>query len=339
MGLFFSKTSALFSAINKNDLEKCQKIIQKDKSVLNLKDKKGLTGMHHSVLLDKSDITEFFCSMGADINTIDVEGNTPLHLAAKFNKSKIAEILIKNGAGINLKNSQGETPLHLAAQKCTWEAMEVLLTLLNNEADVSLKTNAGDTALLYSLIFGHTDPVIVELLCHFGSDVNVRNSRGDTPLKWAIFVGGVRGDFGMAKSLLERGASADDDEARFMAYDYSTRHNNNKIFIEILDIYGMKSKIKDEYKVNSATLLEAAFKQFWAFMAVKWWNNEPRNEAICDYCNTTVKKNDGFLIQKRLACADCIDRLSEKMWENLAAETSYYGEGLLNKVSNFYLHD
>lgn len=332
MGLFFSKTSAFFSAINKNDLGKCQKIIQKDKSVLNLKDKKGLTGMHYSVLLDKSDITEFFCSMGADINTIDVEGNTPLHLAAKFNKNEMAEILIKNGAGINLKNSKGETPLHVAAEK---GSMEVLLTLLNNKADVSLKTNAEHTALEYSIIF-HPDPVIVELLCLFGSDVNVRSSQGITPLTWAIM---GRGDFGTAKSLLERGASTDDDEARFMAYEYSDRHNNNRIFIEILDIYGMKSKIKDEYKVNSATLLEAAFKQFWAYMAVKWWNNEPRNEAICDYCNTSVKKNDGFLIQKRLACADCIDRLSKNMWENLASDPSYYGEGLLNKVNNYYLHN
>jgi len=216
-------------------------------------------------------------------------------------------------------------------------AFDALTVLLNNKATINVKTNGGRTALELALLFTR-NPTIISLLIAFGADVNVQDDKELTPLSYAIMME----NFGLTKLLLEKGASTEPYTTYMEADVYSYRHNNNNIFKEILDIYGKKSKIRNEFKTSSSDLLEASVKQFWSYKAASWWwESDPRRkEATCDYCNVTIKKTvDGYLIHAKLACTDCADRLSKNMWENLASNPSYYGEGLLNKVSNYFLHN
>lgn len=43
--------------------------------------------------------------------------------------------------------------------------------------------------------------------------------------------------------------------------------------------------------------------------ALAWWGNNDRSEAICDDCNTTIPRPEGYLRPGYLACERCTDRM------------------------------
>ncbi len=59
-------------------------------------------------------------------------------------------MLITSGANVNHKNKKGETPLMIAVRK---GQVEIVETLLINNADLSVKDEEGRTAFDYAIIF------------------------------------------------------------------------------------------------------------------------------------------------------------------------------------------
>jgi cytohesin len=93
----------------------------------------------------------------ADTVAIKVADRTPLHEAASWGHMEIAELLIDNGADVNVKSGFGHTPLHWAAGN--WAASEEV----NDEGRQ-----------------------VAELLIAKGADVNAKTDNGRTPLDFAI---------------------------------------------------------------------------------------------------------------------------------------------------------
>lgn len=104
------------------------------------------------------------------------------------------------------------TPLHFAARCPSHEVVRLLveeykanvsLTLLNGSQALHSATTAGSGATAQH-VHGETGAVISTLI-EAGSDVNVRNGTGRTPLHWAVEWGNLLA----VQALLERGARVD----------------------------------------------------------------------------------------------------------------------------------
>ncbi|SVC67079.1 uncharacterized protein METZ01_LOCUS319933, partial [marine metagenome] len=187
----------------------------------------GKTGEELNVLVvaaKKGDIeaVKQHIAAGADVNA--KEGgfeNTPLIIAASQGHKEIAELLITNGADVNAKDVGGLTPLDWATgwlpfrntPSETKAAKKEIADLLRKHGgksggedsiyvaaktgnikavkqhiaagtDVNVRDGEGWTPLLRAAFWGHKE--IVELLIAEGADVNANANDGKTPLDSAI---------------------------------------------------------------------------------------------------------------------------------------------------------
>ena len=97
---------------------------------VNIRDKDGLTALHHAVYLMGGDINivSALIQGGADVNAkIQSTGVTSLHLAAECNAFLIVQALINAGADISVKNVNGGMPIDVAVQGNANETADVLV--------------------------------------------------------------------------------------------------------------------------------------------------------------------------------------------------------------------
>jgi ankyrin repeat protein len=116
----------IFKAVKNNDLEKVKVLIEKDLSLLNIKDEAGNTPLHHAAMIGSVEMIESLLSEGADINAQNTQLNTPLYEAIQNRKENSSLYLIEKGADVNKTNIHNQTPLHKAAsvnQKRTGEML------------------------------------------------------------------------------------------------------------------------------------------------------------------------------------------------------------------------
>uniref|UniRef100_A0ABD2WCP8 Uncharacterized protein n=1 Tax=Trichogramma kaykai TaxID=54128 RepID=A0ABD2WCP8_9HYME len=118
------------------------------------------------------------------VNAREKSGNTPLHSALSYNNHKVATLLLKNGADPNLANEDGETPLHIICMRsCDDDLLEIFFKICNDikqTVQVNAQDKLGRTSLHYALYYGHKK--MTESLLRRGSDPNVANEKGSTPL-------------------------------------------------------------------------------------------------------------------------------------------------------------
>lgn len=98
------------------------------------------------------------------------------------------------------------TPLHLAAKYPSIEVVRILVEEF--KANVSLTLWNGSQAIhsaANDMSLGGETGIIISTLIDAGTDVNVRNDNGRTPLHWAA----ERGNLSAVQVLLERGARID----------------------------------------------------------------------------------------------------------------------------------
>ena len=75
----------------------------------------GRTAPQWAALKNRTDVTEFLLSRGADVNKRSGDDHaTALHWAASSNSTDVIELLLKHGASPNIKNSRGRTPIDYA---------------------------------------------------------------------------------------------------------------------------------------------------------------------------------------------------------------------------------
>lgn len=121
-------------------------------------------------------------------------GYTPLMCAmATLDRNKrsdlakleaIVGILLENGADVNAQNKELEqTPLHFAAHH---GAYQLVNSLLQNKADISIKDKKGFTALHHTCIGGSKNAYVVQQLVSANADLNAVDNSGCTPLHLAV---------------------------------------------------------------------------------------------------------------------------------------------------------
>jgi ankyrin repeat protein len=130
-------------------------------------------------------------------------GATPYLLAAKFVEPDIMSALVSGGADQKLTLPNGATALMLTAGMGSTRNRRVIPLVESNDlifdavaeavnfgADVNAVNPAGDTALHFVATNGNDRAV--QFLADHGAKLNVKNSRGQTPLTLALTAGGRR---------------------------------------------------------------------------------------------------------------------------------------------------
>lgn len=108
---------------------------------------KGQTALHFAAHAHSVECVEILLSKGScNPNSADNDKRTPLHSAVgrALNSCDITDLLIKKGACVNGGDIFGYTPLHVAALNENTQCVQILI---NNGADVSVKTKGGNSAL------------------------------------------------------------------------------------------------------------------------------------------------------------------------------------------------
>lgn len=169
----------IHSAAQKGKLDKVRALLAADPSLVNSRDKVGMTPLELAAQGDHRDVVEFLLDHGADVNARDSNGGfTAIDLAlSSYHHQDVLQLLIAHGANVNTASKQGTTPLEEAAMRGQMDALQLLLS---KGAQVNTLDSGGDTALLWALLMGHTDAA--KMLIDAGADVNVRDGKGMTPL-------------------------------------------------------------------------------------------------------------------------------------------------------------
>jgi ankyrin repeat protein len=228
--------TALFAAVASADFEKSKLLIDKGIDI-SVKSVSGELPIHDAPYISKNDpdtaeieahkkMIELLMNAGMDINAADNRGTTPIFAAGSFEiikfmvskgaklnvrggdgytplhgarTAEIASYYLKNGADINARGQQDWTPLILAA----YINPDIVDFLLDNGADMNIMANDGGVAFAAIHIAAKYDRVkAVESMIKHGVDINMKDSRGWTPLYMAV----SNGSGETAKLLRSKGA-------------------------------------------------------------------------------------------------------------------------------------
>jgi len=174
------KYPSIFEAVKADDVNAAVDFIRKNPSLVNAKDRNGVTPLHWSIREGGRKAVQFLLSEGAEVNVQDSFGRTPLGDASLKGQIDKVALLIAGGAEVNATSHRGETPLHEAALKGYREIAELLISA---GADLNIGDIQGETPLHNAIAFGHMD--VVELLISREGDFNARDCSNWTPLDWA----------------------------------------------------------------------------------------------------------------------------------------------------------
>ena len=145
------------------------------------------------------EVAEALVVAGADVNRVDNFGTTPLHDAARTGADGLTRFLLAHGARPDVRDRSGLTPLLMALVAASGYGTtdsaktEVVRLLLDAGAEGAVLVPAeslagrhpqGTTAL--HLAARHAPAAVIILLLDRGAKLRARNSKGETPLGYAL---------------------------------------------------------------------------------------------------------------------------------------------------------
>ncbi|RUS90925.1 hypothetical protein EGW08_001322 [Elysia chlorotica] len=174
--------STLHVAVNKQHQE-CVRALLAWKCNVNIQDAYGDTALHDAIGKENQTIIEQLVGYAnIDFTLKNKRGFNVLHHAAlKGNVFATEKILEKCPQIVDIKKDDGFSSLHLSALN---GHKDVAKTLIQHGADIEIRNNRHQTALLLAVSQGHTS--LLELLVERGARINVTDEDGDTCLHLAL---------------------------------------------------------------------------------------------------------------------------------------------------------
>lgn len=203
----------LFEAMRRHDVDRVRELLEQGANV-NQKDEEGWTPLDYVINDDglPAELVGELLERGANPNLAEEEGTTALMVAP----TPLIPVLVAHGADVNARDRAGDTPLIQAASHADVERLRVLL---EHGAEVNA-INGRRNALIVAVESGRTENV--RLLLAYGADItppsgyewigvilaaasgdkervlrlldqggllNVRTSRGESAVTWAVKMG------------------------------------------------------------------------------------------------------------------------------------------------------
>ncbi len=132
----------LFEASAAGEFDTIANLVYTHPEAINFYSEDGFTPLGLACYFGHYEIARYLVLKGADVNMPSNNGFKvyPLHSAAAGNYTDIARMLLENNAEINVKQQAGATALHAAAQNGN---IDFLILLLSNGADVNIRMEGG----------------------------------------------------------------------------------------------------------------------------------------------------------------------------------------------------
>lgn len=140
-----SGETALHIVAQTNHVSSLERLLTTPEIDVHSKDREGNTALHLAAQVGNQDVMDKLLQAGINIESANNQGETPLFSAAYAANTSAVEFLLNKGVKINHQDNGGATALHIVVNDEYGFAMVKIL--LNNEADVTIKTHKGVTAL------------------------------------------------------------------------------------------------------------------------------------------------------------------------------------------------
>lgn len=261
---------ALHYAAASSDVDTIEKILIKDKTLINALDVNGQSPILMSVINGNIMAIEFFIKHGVSVDQYDNERHSIVHWAVVCGQLEVLQFLLKAGASINTPDLYGAYPLHYATviEDITEERNIAILHLLiraGNEVDlydIDKRTPAawaasqGNLEALKLLISSgadkhHIDKDKLNLLHCAASHgreqvleyllkivdrklIKGRDRNGDTPLFYAAAFGHIE----CARLLLKHKADPNIQDFRLRTPSHCAAIKGNLQILKLLKQYG-----------------------------------------------------------------------------------------------------
>lgn len=179
----------------KNDFEKEPELVNEYTLPLivnrNIVDKRDQSFIHAFSCKGRPKKLELLLKNGEDPNQFSSSGYRPLHYVCDNDlivplptRIKIVNLLLEYCANINIKNNSNKTPLILAAKNYHMPIVQILVDHMiktGNKLSLNMQDEQGRTALYRSGRY-ECDGKITDLLAKAGTNVDLADNSGDTPL-------------------------------------------------------------------------------------------------------------------------------------------------------------
>lgn len=177
--------TGLHIAVKEGHIALSEVLIQKRFNV-NCRDRTLKTPLHYACLNSHETLTEILLKSGADILARDSSGRTALHFAACGNSVKAITALIATKPEIvNLVDNVGRSPLHYAVWNSSQKQVDIMRTLLENEADPNLQDEDGKTPLHHAAEGARSRAI--PILLQKGAKIGIReHTNNKLPLDLAV---------------------------------------------------------------------------------------------------------------------------------------------------------
>ncbi len=164
-------------------------VMESDCSKINLSSKEQYYEQEYNMRRDSRKIIDLLIEKGFDVNAQDFDGNTALNLAlGRYVSSSDLSVpikLLEKGANPNILNLKKQNSLFFL--KYT-QLANLTRDLFSRKPNINQKDVDGYTPLTYSIMKCPHRHFITEVWLKNGSDVNVTNSKKQTPLHLAILI-------------------------------------------------------------------------------------------------------------------------------------------------------
>lgn len=180
------QSQAFLDAIKNNNVEEANKQYLANRSVIFAKDNEKRTTLLIAAMHKYYDLVQYLIMIGVDINAQDNKCFNPFLWGCIHNDVKLVRMMVNAGANIEVLTRFGGNGLVPAAEKGNVEMVEYLLT--KTDINPNHTNYLGWTALIEAIILndgGERQQKVIELLLTHGSDPNMVDPYGKTPLTLA----------------------------------------------------------------------------------------------------------------------------------------------------------
>lgn len=167
----------------------------------------GMTGLHAATYFDLPDLAERLIRDGdIEVNTLGPEKQTALHWAIQYDRVSIINLLLESPTiDPDLYDQSKDTPLHIAIIWSTDNSEMVIQKLLERKARVDLRNSRGLTPLSWAIRYGPLSAA--RILIEYLNDIDEEICEGWSALRQAMTLSSEAYRTTLVDLLLDRGAS------------------------------------------------------------------------------------------------------------------------------------